>query len=117
MKQFYETYKDNEKLSPLVRVLSWTNNLIILSKSKRIEENEFYLKLSIQENYSKRELERQIDSALFERVIFSDSKLSAVLREIHPSASSIFRDEYFLDFLTLPKLHSEMDLEKAISEK
>lgn len=32
MKQFYETYKDDEKLSPLVRELSWTNNLIIFSK-------------------------------------------------------------------------------------
>jgi len=114
MKQFYETYCQNEKLSPLVRELSWTNNVMILSKAKRIEENEFYLRLSISEKYSKRELERQIDSGLFERVVLSDTKLSAVLREIHPAAASIFRDEYFLDFLALPKHHSELDLQKAI---
>ena len=34
MKQFYETYKDNEKLSPLVRELSWTNNLLIIMAAK-----------------------------------------------------------------------------------
>ena len=43
MKQFYETYADNEKLSPLVRELSWTINLIILVAAKTDEEREFYL--------------------------------------------------------------------------
>ena len=38
MKQFYETYKDFPKLSPLVREISWTNNLLIFSRSKSIEE-------------------------------------------------------------------------------
>jgi len=41
MKQFYETYALNEKLSPLVREISWTNNLTIISKSKSDEEREF----------------------------------------------------------------------------
>ena len=34
MKQFYETYVENEKLSTLLRELTWTNNLFILSKSQ-----------------------------------------------------------------------------------
>jgi predicted nuclease of restriction endonuclease-like (RecB) superfamily len=42
MKQFYETYKDNEKLTPLVTEISWTNNLIIMSSTKTDEEREFY---------------------------------------------------------------------------
>lgn len=66
MKQFYETYKDDEKLSPLVRELSWTNNLIIFSRTKSAEERAFYLNKSLQEKYTKRELERQIDSNLYE---------------------------------------------------
>jgi predicted nuclease of restriction endonuclease-like (RecB) superfamily len=45
MKQFYETYNDFPKLSPLVREISWTNNLLIFSRCKTIEEMEFYLKL------------------------------------------------------------------------
>lgn len=44
MKQLYETYIGvEEKLSPLVRQISWTNNLLILSWTKTIEEKEFYL--------------------------------------------------------------------------
>jgi hypothetical protein len=53
MKQFYETYKDFPKLSTLVREISWTNNLLIFSRCKSIEEMEFYLMFVKQENYPK----------------------------------------------------------------
>ena len=49
MRQFYETYRDNEIVSPLVRQLPWTHNLIILSQSKRPEEREFYLRMAVRE--------------------------------------------------------------------
>jgi len=114
MKQFYELYKSSIKLTSLVRKLSWTNNLLIISKTKTLEEKEFYIRLAIQEKYSSRELERRIDSSLFERVMLTDKKLSAVLREIHPKADEAFRDSYMLDFLSLPVSHSEKDLRKAI---
>jgi len=114
MKQFYETYRKSEKLSALLRELSWTNNLMIFSKATTDEEREFYIKLAIRERYSSRELERQIDSGIFERVMLSDKNLSAVLREIHPKSVDAFKDNYILDFLALPKLHSEKDLRKRI---
>ncbi|MBI2136348.1 hypothetical protein HYU06_04710 [Candidatus Woesearchaeota archaeon] len=41
MRQFYETYYNDEKLSPLMRQLSWTHNLLILSKTKSQSEREF----------------------------------------------------------------------------
>lgn len=59
MKQFYEAYSNYPKLSPLMRELSWTNNLIILARVKTIEEKEFYLRICKEEQYSKRELDRQ----------------------------------------------------------
>jgi len=62
MKQFYETYAGNEKLSALLREISWTNNLTIMSRAKSDEEREFYLLLCAKNNYSSRELERQVDS-------------------------------------------------------
>ena len=80
MKQFYETYKDCPKLSPLVREISWTNNLLIFSRSKSIEKMEFYLINAKQENYSKRELDRQISSSLFERTMIHRSKKSTTLK-------------------------------------
>lgn len=55
MRQFYEAYQGDEIVSPLVRQLPWTHNLIILSQSKRPEEREFYLKMAITERWSKRE--------------------------------------------------------------
>ena len=44
MKQFYETYKDKEKLSPLVRELSWSNNLLIMTAYKTHENKRTILK-------------------------------------------------------------------------
>ena len=84
MKQFYEVYHGSANLSPLVRDLPWTHNLIILSKTKREEEREFYLRMAVQEGYSKRELERQIDSGLFERSVLARPKLSPPVRQLHP---------------------------------
>ena len=114
MRQFYETYRRHKIVSPLVTQISWTNHLMILSKTKSPEEKEFYIRLSVKENYSKRELERQIDSGLFERVILSKKKVSTLLTQIHPKAPEVFKDAYILDFLNLPEVHSESDLSKSI---
>jgi len=114
MKQFYEAYKDISKLSPLVREIPWTHNMIILSSSKSREEQEFYIRLTIKERLSKRELERHIDSGFYERIILSNTKLSPVLRELHPTANQVFKDKYIFDFLSLPKSFSEKNLRKGI---
>ena len=63
MRQFYESYKDDVKVSALVRLLPWTHNIIILSQSKRPEEREFYLRMATQEKWGKRELERRFKLA------------------------------------------------------
>lgn len=114
MKQFYETYTGNEKLSPLVRQISWTNNLIILSRTKSEKEREFYLLKCISERYSKRELDRQIDSALYERTFISQPKISPVLREIAPQAELMFRDNYVIDFITGKESKPENTLRRAL---
>jgi predicted nuclease of restriction endonuclease-like (RecB) superfamily len=114
MKQFYETYKDFSKLSPLVREISWTNNLLIFSRCKTIEEMEFYLKLVKQESYSKRELDRQISSSLFERTMIGNSKLSPAVRESNNDLSNTFKDSYVFEFLNLPDPHSESDLQRGL---
>lgn len=112
MKQFYETYKDNEKLSPLVREITWSNNLLIMAGCKTDEAKEFYLRLTIANGYGKRELERQIDSMLFERTMLSTAK-NKVLIEKHPAVSAL-RDTYVLEFLDIPDDYKEKDLRKSI---
>ncbi len=110
MRQFYETYCNDEKVSPLVRQLSWTHNLIILGQSKRQEEREFYLHMAIREKWSKRELERQFRGALFERTLLNPVKVSPVVTQIHPEALDVFKDSYLLEFLDLHEGHDESDL-------
>lgn len=113
MKQFYETYAGNEKLSPLVRELPWTNNILIMVGAKTDEAREFYLNLSIKNNYSKRELERQLDSMLFERTMISNQVNQLQLSK-HEGLASL-RDSYVLEFLDIPDSHSELDLQRAIT--
>ena len=117
MIQFYKTYKDDEIATPLVTQLSWTNNLLILSGSKSIEERHFYLKLSIKENYSKRELDRQITSSYYERYMLSDGKMlpaqtKTIDEDDYPNTKIL--DTYSLEFLDLPNEYSEKDLKNAI---
>jgi predicted nuclease of restriction endonuclease-like (RecB) superfamily len=114
MRQFYETYRNDEKVSSLLRQLSWTNNLIILSQSKRDEEREFYLRMAIQERWSTRELERQFRAALFERTVLHPPKVSAALTQMQPEALSVFKDSYLVEFLELPEGHDESDLHKGL---
>jgi len=114
MKKFYETYRDLPKLSALVREISWTNNLSIITRCKSEEEKEFYLRLSAKENLTSRQLDRQISAAAFERTIIGNQKLSAVLRELHPGIENTFKDSYVFEFLDLPETHTERDLQKAL---
>ena len=114
MRQFYETWQGGKKLSALLRELSWTNNLLILGRCKRPEEREFYLRLAARENWSSRHLEREMEAGRFARVILHPPKLSAVLRELHPAAETVFKDSNLLDFLDLPEEHSERELQKAL---
>lgn len=117
MRQFYEIYQEDKKVSALLTQLPWTHNLIILSQSKRPEERQFYLKMAIQEKWSSRELERQFNTALFERVVLNPVKVSSAVAQTHPEALNIFKDSYLIDFLDLPKGHSEADLHQGLLTK
>jgi predicted nuclease of restriction endonuclease-like (RecB) superfamily len=114
MKQFYETYKGDEQLSAMARVLPWTHNTTIFSRCKSPEERRFYLALCQKEKYSSRQLERQIDAASYERASLSPPKLSAALRVIQPAVDEAFKDHYVLEFLGLSDPHSENDLKRAL---
>ncbi len=114
MKQFYELYKDNEIVSPLVTQLTWTNHLIIMSACKTMEERIFYIKMCIKEKLSKRELERQIDSGYYERYMLSEKPLLPAIERSKNATGNIFLDNYVLDFLDIPFSYSERDLRKSI---
>lgn len=114
MKQFYEFYKDDEKVSPLVTQLSWTHHLILMSACKSAEERLFYMALCIKERYSKRELQRQIDSGYYERYMLSQKPTTPAIAEAKRATGNVFLDTYTLDFLDLPESVSERDFSSAI---
>lgn len=112
MKQFYETYVNYPVVSPLVTQISWTNNLLILSVAKTMDEKEFYIRLCIKENYSKRELERQMDSGYYERYMLSKDKI--LPENFADDKLNHFMDTYVMEFLNLPDRYKEVDLRKAL---
>jgi predicted nuclease of restriction endonuclease-like (RecB) superfamily len=114
MRQFFEAYRDDRKVSPLLTQLPWTHHLIILGQSKRREEREFYLRLAIRERWGKRELERQLRAAAFERAVLSPPKVSPVVAQMHAEALDLFKDSYLVEFLELPRRHSEVDLHSGL---
>lgn len=114
MRQFFETYAGDEKLATLLRELPWSSHLHILGKCKSKEEREFYLTLTVRERWNVREVARQIDGSLFERVVTSKPKLSPAVREIHPDADAFFKDSYLVDYLGLPASHHESDLQRGL---
>lgn len=112
MRQFYETYKDDEFVSALLTQISWTNHLLIMSKSKTKEERDFYIALAAKEHYSSRELERQLDSAYYERYVLSSGKQLPEL--VSQNVRNSILDTYVLEFLDLPEQYSERNFRKAI---
>lgn len=112
MKKFYETYYANEFVTPLVSQISWTNHLLIMSGCKSDEEREFYIRLCIKENYSKRQLQRQLDSGYYERYMLSKGTL--LPESVKKLGKTPFLDSYVMEFLDLPNEYREKDLRKAL---
>ena len=98
MKQFYELYQGEEKVSPLVTQLSWSNHLKIMSACKTMDERIFYMNMCIKERLSKRELERQIDNGYYEKYMLSQNPQSLALETAKKSTGNIFLT-IFLTFL------------------
>ncbi len=114
MKQFYELYKDEEKVSTLLTQLSWSNHLKIMSACRTMDERIFYMNMCIKEKYSARELARQIDSGYYERYMLSQKPLSPAIEQSKKATGNVFLDSYVLDFLDVPETVSEHDFQKSI---
>ncbi len=112
MRQFYETYKDNPRVAALTYEINWSNNLKIMARAKTEEAREFYLLLAAKNRYSTSELDRQIDSMIFERTMISDEQNKLFI--VKNAGLAALRDHYVLEFLHLPHTYRERELRKAI---
>lgn len=115
MRRFYLAY---QKWQAVPAKLSWTHFVVLLSVSDDIARK-FYEKQTILENWGYRELERQIDSSLFERLALSKDKKGVLeLSEkghIISEPTEAIKDPYILDFLKIPQ--SRRMTEKTLEQK
>ena len=112
MRQYYETYQGNENLAILSREITWSNNIMIMSRAKTDEAREFYLLITKENKYSQRELKRQMDSLIYERTMISNEKNQ--LFTAKNAGLTVLRDNYTLEFLDVPTIHKETELRKSI---
>jgi len=102
--------------------LSWSHYLLLM-RIERHDERRFYEIESFQNNWSLRELKRQYNSSLYERLALSrdksEVKLLSQIGQIIEKPTDLLKDPYILEFLDLPDLHtySESELEQALIDK
>ncbi|WP_018341984.1 PDDEXK nuclease domain-containing protein [Cytophaga aurantiaca] len=115
-RQFYRIYPI---ASALRTQLSWTQYKLLLSVDNQ-DKRDFYVAETVKNNWTSRQLERQINSSLYERLLMSSDRedvLAVARKEKMPSdARQIIKDPMFLEFLDLKQEASyyERDLESAI---
>jgi predicted nuclease of restriction endonuclease-like (RecB) superfamily len=115
MRDFYLSCQNNEKLQALTAEISWTHNVVILSKCKDPLEREFYMRMSKKNGWSYRVLLNQIDNRNFEKTMVSQTNFETNLPvKMVPEGKLAVKDEYVFDFLELGEEHSEHELEQAI---
>ncbi|RXE56212.1 hypothetical protein ABH15_08670 [Methanoculleus taiwanensis] len=115
MRQFYMEYHGSEKLQPLVGEISWSHNLVIMSRCKNLLEREFYLRMTRKFGWSKNVLIHQIENQSYEKTLLGQTNFDRALTpELRAQAKLAVRDEYTFDFLELSEAHSERELERAL---
>jgi predicted nuclease of restriction endonuclease-like (RecB) superfamily len=97
--------------------LSWTHHRTIFSRCQSMEEKIFYILLSAKENYTVKELERQISAGVFERTMLSSNSKLTVSTQHSDKLKSHFKDLYIFEFLNLPEPFTETDLQKGLIQK
>ena len=93
-----------------------TNHTVILSQCKSNEERMFYILYANKEHLVKRELQRCIANQTYTELLGNKSNMSKGLLEAYPKAPVMFKDTLFVDFLNLPKKHSEAKLRNGLVE-
>ena len=121
MRTFYLRYSISQTVSAEFK-LSWSHYLILM-RMEDIDARKFYEIEAIENNWSLRELKRQVNSSLYERLVLSKDKEKvkelAVKGQIIEKAQDVIKDPYILEFLGLDEKseYSENKLETEIINK
>ena len=121
MRQFYLIYQKRQTVSSEFK-LSWSH-YIFLTRIENIDERNFYEIESIENSWSLRELKRQFDTGLFERLSLSADKQKikelSLNGQVVQTVQDLIKDPYILEFVGLPELsvYSESELEQKLIDK
>ncbi|MCQ2351423.1 MAG: PDDEXK nuclease domain-containing protein [Paludibacteraceae bacterium] len=123
MRQFYQTYGDSEIFYTLCRELSWSHNRLIM-RVQDPKAREWYLRESAREQWSVRQLERNINSFYYQRQLESgyvgnENDTQCVANSNSIDTRQFIKDPYVLEFVGLPQYphHKERELENALMDK
>jgi predicted nuclease of restriction endonuclease-like (RecB) superfamily len=115
MRTFYDQYKQNEKLQPMVAEISWSHNIMIMEKCKDDQEREFYILMSKKYGWTKNVLLHHIEGKSFEKFLLGQTNFDQSLPEKYKHQAKLaVSDEYNFEFLEIGEEHSERELELAI---
>ena len=104
------------QMPKILELTTLTNHIEILCRCKSNEERMFYILYANKEHLVKRELQRCISNQTFTLLLGSKDNMSKTLLETYPDAHVMFKDTLFVDFLDLPKKHSESRLKNGLLE-
>jgi predicted nuclease of restriction endonuclease-like (RecB) superfamily len=97
-----------------LNLTSLSNHFEIINTCKTIEERIFYVLYSHKERLNARELQRCLKNNTFTSLMGDKHYLSKGLKEIYPQAAPMLKDTVFIDFLGLPRKHTEKRLQNSI---
>lgn len=106
----------SEQMPKILELTTLTNHMEILCRCKNNEERMFYILYANKEHLVKRELQRCISNQTYTALLGSKNNMSKGLLNTYPNAPIMFKDTLFVDFLNLPKKHSESKLKKSLVE-
>lgn len=104
------------QMPKILELTTLTNHIEILCRCKSDEERLFYILYANKEHLVKRELQRCISNQTYTGLLGNKDNMSKGLLETYPNAPVMFKDTLFVDFLNLPKKHSETKLRNGLIE-
>jgi len=115
MSEFYAAYREHPKLQPLVAMIGWSHNLVIMQRCKDLQEREFYIRTTRKFGWTKAVLIHQIENQSYEKTLLGQTNFDKALTpQLRAQAKLAVKDEYTFDFLELGEQHAERELEHAL---
>jgi predicted nuclease of restriction endonuclease-like (RecB) superfamily len=115
MRNFFLTYKDNEKLQQLVAEIGWSHNVAILERCKDNLEREYYMQMAIRNSWSRETIISSIKNQSYEKFLLNQTNFEYTLPEKKfAQAKLAVKDDYTFNFLELSDGHLEKELERGL---